>query len=86
MKQGVKHTIKFNGSYFLTATVVGWIDVFTRKAYNDTVIDSLQYCIQEKGLNVYAYCIMSNHLHMVVNCDEPYQLADVIRDFKKHTS
>ncbi len=28
---------------------------------------------------------MSNHLHLLVNCDEPYQLNDVIRDFKRHT-
>jgi putative transposase len=30
--------------YFLTFTVVGWIDVFTRKNYCDIIIDSLEYC------------------------------------------
>lgn len=85
MQQGVKHTIKKNTSYFLTLTVVGWIDVFTRKNHRDAIIDSLKYCIQNKGLNVYAYCIMSNHLHLIVNCNEPNNLSDVIRDFKRHT-
>ena len=28
---------------------------------------------------------MTNHLHMIVNCNEPFQLSDVIRDFKRHT-
>lgn len=86
MQQGVKHTIKKNSSYFLTLTVVGWIDVFTRKNHRDAIIDSLRYCVENKGLNVYSYCLMSNHLHMVVNANEPFELKDVIRDFKKFSS
>jgi len=85
MQQGIKHTIKKNSSYFLTLTVVGWVDVFTRKNHKDAIIDSLRYCIKNKGLNVYAYCLMTNHLHLIVNCNEPFQLSDVIRDFKRHT-
>lgn len=85
MNKGVKHTIKKNASYYLTLTVINWVDVFTRKNHKQVIVDSLRYCIQNKGLNVYAWCLMSNHLHLIVNCDEPYQLKDVIRDFKRHT-
>lgn len=85
MSLGQKHTIKKNSSYYLTLTVVDWIDVFTRKNHKQAIIDSLKYCIKHKGLNVYAYCLMTNHLHLVVNCDDPFELADVIRDFKRHT-
>jgi len=85
MNKGVKHTIKKNASYYLTLTVVNWVNVFTRKNHKQVIVDSLRYCIQNKGLNVYAWCLMSNHLHLVVNCEEPYQLKDVIRDFKRHT-
>lgn len=28
---------------------------------------------------------MTNHLHLIVNCNEPFQLKDAIRDFKRHT-
>ena len=28
---------------------------------------------------------MPNHLHLIVNCNEPFQLHDVIRDFRRHT-
>lgn len=86
MKQGVKHTIKKNSSYFLTLTVIGWIDVFTRKNHKDAIIDSLRYCMQNKGLNIYSYCLMSNHLHLIVNCNEPFELKDVVRDFKKFST
>lgn len=67
-------------------TIVEWIDVFIRKIYREMIIDSLKYCISAKGLNVYAYCIMTNHIHLIVNCNEPFQLNDTIRDFKKFTS
>jgi len=39
-----------NDIYFLTITVVDWVDLFTRKEYAIIVIDSLKYCIENKGL------------------------------------
>ena len=86
MQTGNKQTIKTNGSYYLTLTVVGWIDVFTRKNHKDAIIDSLRYCIQNKGLSVYSYCLMSNHLHLIVNTNGNFELKDVIRDFKKFSA
>ena len=86
MKQGEKQNIKTDKAYFLTLTVVNWIDVFTRKNHRDAVIDSLKYCQKEKGLVLFAYCIMSNHIHMMANTNEPFLLKDTIRDFKKFTS
>ncbi len=84
--QGQKQNIKTNGSYFLTLTVLNWIDVFTRKNHRDAIIEALNYCQKQKGLNIYAYVIMSNHIHLIVNCNEPFKLINVIRDFKKFTS
>jgi putative transposase len=73
------------GAYFVTMTVVGWIDLFTRKEYRDLFLESVRYCQKEKGLVVYAWCIMSNHIHMIVRARES-NLSDVIRDLKKFTS
>lgn len=72
--------------YFLTFTVVGWIDVFTRKEYKIEIVDSLNYCINSKGLTVYAWCIMSNHMHIIASANDGYRLSDIIRDFKKFTA
>jgi len=71
--------------YFLTFQEVNWIDVFTRKRYRDIVIDSLKYCQEEKGLEVYAYVIMSNHVHMIVR-SENGSLSKTVGEIKKHTS
>jgi REP element-mobilizing transposase RayT len=72
-------------AHFITATVVDWIDVFTRQVYRDCVIDSLNYCVANKGMIVYGYVIMSNHIHYIIQSEEG-KLSDLVRDFKKFTA
>ena len=52
----------------------------------DIMIDSIKYCQREKGLLIYAWVVMSNHLHMIISCKENSRLRDIIRNFKKFTS
>jgi REP element-mobilizing transposase RayT len=75
-----------NAVYFLTFTVTDWIDIFTRKEYKFEIVNSLNYCIQNKGFTVFAWCLMSNHLHLVCMANNGFKLSDIIRDFKKFTS
>ena len=72
--------------HFITFTVVEWVDVFTRSLYRNVLIDSLKYCQENKGLLLYAWCIMSNHVHLIISSKEGIKQEDIIRDFKKHTS
>ena len=74
------------GVHFVTFTVVGWLDVFIRKAYKEINVESLNYCVKEKGLKVYAWCLMTSHLHLIISTKEGVKLSGVIRDFKKHTA
>lgn len=75
-----------NGIYFVTFTAVAWIDLFTRAIYCDIILNNLKYCKDNKGLNVHAFCIMSNHIHLILSADLFYNLSDIIRDFKSYTS
>lgn len=75
-----------DGIYFITTTVVWWIDAFTRKELAEIVVDSLAYCQKEKGLLIYAWCLMPNHLHLIVSAEEGKNLSDIMRDFKKFTA
>ena len=79
---------EWEGLYFLTCSVVGWIDVFSRKSYRDIVLQSLAYCQQHKKLHLHAYVIMSNHIHLIAWAEKTPQstLSTVMRDFKKFTS
>jgi REP element-mobilizing transposase RayT len=70
--------------YFMTTTVVGWIDVFTRRELAEIVVESLQYCQQEKGLTIFAWCLMPSHLHLIARAE--IEISAIMRDFKKFTS
>jgi REP element-mobilizing transposase RayT len=69
--------------YFITSTIVQWIPVFTRKAYIDILLDSLKFCRSNKGLKIFAYVILDNHLHLLVSGEN---LSNIIKDFKRHTA
>lgn len=73
-------------AYFITITTVNWVDVFTRVDQKYLITNSLNYCIKEKGLEIYAYCLMPSHLHLMCRADDETRLCDIIRDFKKYTS
>ncbi|MBB3697538.1 transposase [Flammeovirga yaeyamensis] len=73
-------------TYFVTISVVYWIDVFTREEYRNIIIDSLKYCQKHKDLKLHAYVIMSNHIHLIITKGLHENLSDILRDFKKFTS
>lgn len=73
------------GTYFVTTTAVGWVDVFTRPELKRIVINSLRHCQREKGLRIHAWVLMPSHLHMIISTvGDP--LEGIMRDFKTFTS
>ena len=72
--------------HFPTFTVIEWIDIFTRANYKIEIANALEYCQKNKGLRLYAWCLMTNHLHLVCQTTEPHTLSEFVRDFKKHTA
>lgn len=70
-----------NAAHYLTITIVGWIDIFTRKMYRDIVIGSLKYCQHEKGFEIYGFVIMSDHIHLIAKATDGFSLSDIMRDF-----
>lgn len=73
------------GAYFISFATVYWIDVFTREAYFNTIIESLDFCRKNKGMEIYGYCIMPSHIHLIFRSSlgDP---SGLIRDFKGFTS
>lgn len=72
--------------YFVTYSVNGWIDVFTRSEYCEIIVQSFKHCIAAKGLELNAWIIMSSHVHFIGRAIGTTPLADIIRDIKKFTS
>lgn len=83
---GLKNKVYPELTYFLTMTVVDWVDVFTRPVYRNIIVESLNYCVKEKNLEIFGWVLMSNHLHMIARTNNEASLSDVLRDFKKFTS
>ncbi|MFB9863983.1 REP-associated tyrosine transposase [Rufibacter immobilis] len=74
------------GIYFLSMAIVEWVDVFTRREYCEVIVESLRYCIHQKGLVLHAWVIMTNHVHLIASAEENKELASILRDFKKFTA
>ncbi len=78
--------INENLTHFLTLTIIEWIDIFTKPAYFTAIINSLKYCQRNKGLEIYEFVIMPNHLHLIIGAKENYELSQIISDFKRFTT
>lgn len=74
------------GVYFVSYAVVEWLDVFTRSEYKNILIDSLHYCQQEKGMEIFAWCIMTNHVHLIFRSSSEQKPELLLGDFKRFTS
>ncbi len=71
--------------YFISYATVYWIDVFVREEYMQVIIDSWKHCQQTKGLQIYGWCIMPSHVHMIIGSSKN-KLEDIVRDTKSFTS
>jgi len=74
------------GLYFVSFAVVGWLDVFTRNEYKDLVLESLEFCQKNKGMEIHAWCIMTNHVHLIFRSIENQKPELLLGDFKRFTS
>ena len=77
------HTEETN---FLTLTIVDWLDVFTRTEYKDFIIKCLSHCQKNKGLEIYAYVVMTNHIHLVARAVGEQTMSEILRDLKGYSS
>ena len=79
---------KFNDNdqlYFVTFTITNWVDLFIRNEYKDIVLDSIKFCQINKDLEVYGWCMMTSHLHMIIG-SKGNSLSNIMRDLKRHSS
>lgn len=72
--------------YFVTTTITEWQNVFCSTDAFEIIINSLKYCIANKGLHLHGYVIMPNHAHYILSTNENKKLSDIMRDFNTHTS
>jgi len=84
----MSHKYKFQnpeGLYFVTCTAINWIDIFTREEYSQIIIESLDYCRKQLGMQIFAWCLMPSHLHLVIRV-QGYKPELIMGRFKEFTS
>ena len=74
------------GIYFVTATIVDWVDVFTRNEYRDILMDSFRFCQQNQGLKIYGWVLMTNHFHLIGATTDENGMGMVMRNIKSFTA
>ena len=50
---------------FYTATILDWKPLLKQDKYKEVVIKSLRFLVFQKRINLYAFVIMSNHIHLI---------------------
>ena len=69
--------------YFVTFTVKNWYYLFDRHQRFKILEKSFVYCQKNKGLKIYAFVFMLNHLHFIGSAED---LSAVICDMKTFLS
>ena len=69
--------------YFLTATTVKWLPLFSNPDIASIIFDSLAFLQREKRLILYAYVLMENHIHLIASAED---LSKEMANFKSFTA
>jgi REP element-mobilizing transposase RayT len=72
-----------DGVYFITNTIVEWIPVFTTRDAFDVITRSLAFCRKNKGMRLYAYVVLENHMHLIAGAPK---LSETMQAFKSFTA
>ncbi len=73
------------GMYFVSFATINWIDIFVRQQYFELICESLNYCIKEKGMVIYCYCIIPSHIYLIFS-DNNSNPSMLLGKFKTFTS
>ena len=73
------------GFILLHVQFINGLMYLPRSVYVDILLDSIRFCQQNKGLEIYGWVIMTNHIHMIVR-SKSGTLSETIRDFKKFSA
>jgi len=71
---------------FFTASIVNWYQLLKPDKYKEVIIDSMRFLVNNKRVNIYAFAIMPNHVHIIWSAANDHQYKNIQRDFLKFTA
>ena len=61
----------------ITATIYEWKHLLKPDKYKRIIINSLKFLVDDGRIKVYAFCIISNHIHVIWQMKEGHRKEDV---------
>ncbi len=71
---------------FFTATILNWQKLLAPQKYKILMLDSLRFLVEKNRIQVYAFVLMPNHIHLLWRILPPFTRLEVQRDFLKFTA
>ena len=72
--------------HFFTATILNWKHILKEDDYKDIIIDCLKFLVTEKRIELNAFTIMSNHVHIIWQPLQNYTLTQIQTSFMTYTA
>jgi len=71
--------------YFVTASVIGWKQLFRNHDYAMIVLRSLDWLRDQRRMKIFAFVVMYSHLHILIK-PEGLSIGELIRQFGSYTA
>jgi len=71
---------------FFTATILNWSHLLKEDEYKDIIIECLKFMVDDKRVEVNAFIIMSNHVHIIWQPLQHYTLTQIQTSFMTYTA
>lgn len=81
-----KSHIETNTIYFWTATIHKWQKLLQKDVYKDVIVGSLEYLSEARKIDVFAFVIMPNHIHLIWRIKEKNGKETAQGSFLKYTA
>jgi REP element-mobilizing transposase RayT len=72
--------------HFYTATIQGWKQLLSTDGYKEIIIDSLKTLVTEKRIELNAFVIMHNHIHLIWQALPDHSPESIQAAFMKFTA
>ena len=82
----MKTTYPEHWPQFYTATIHNWQHLLANDKHKDIIVDSLKFLVAEKRIELNAFVIMSNHIHLIWQAMFGFSPSDIQSSFMKYTA
>ena len=72
--------------HYFTATIHNWDSLLKQDDYKDIIIDCLSFLVNDNRVEVNAFVIMSNHVHIIWQPLQQYTLTQIQTSFMVYTA